>query len=115
MVLAGVFLGLFASTLIARPTCPPESSRQRAIDHEVRYYQQTYSLNDVAADAVRQALHTYERDRLELLHKLQAEHPHDFDALRLRTEARIRAVIQNAIDTPAPALPSKRTEAKPKK
>ena len=118
MVMAGVFLGLFASRLIARPTRAPEAPRQRAIEHEVRYYQKTYRLGEVAADAIRRALREYEDDRLALLRKLQAEHPHDFDALRQRAEERIRDVVREAegrAGTPTASPHSAPTETPPSK
>lgn len=91
MLLAGVSLGVFASTLIAAGNPEPEPAQ---FDERVEAYRDAYGLTDKQADAVRTELERHRQKMFDLLLELRRRHEGEFRNLTDETEQRIKAIIQ---------------------
>lgn len=93
MLLAGVSLGVFATTLIARS---PEPARA-PYDERVEAYRRAYGLDDQETEAVRTLLIGHREKMYDLLLELRHKNERRFKEIVDRTEKRIREIIEDRI------------------
>lgn len=93
MLLAGVSLGVFANTLIARAPEPAAAP----YDERVEAYRRAYGLDDQQTEAVRTELIRHRQKMYDLLLELRRKNELRFTEVVDRTENRIREIIEDGI------------------
>jgi len=96
MLIAGVCMGVFASTLMAnkRPTVRPTLDHK--IEERVKAYRDLYSLDVGTTDMVRRELQRHRRELRDLLLTLRKRHQEEFSALVQKTESRIEDILKDS-------------------
>lgn len=96
MLIAGVCMGVFASTVVAgkRPTVPP--TLDDTIEERVKAYSDLYSLDVGKTDMIRRELQRHRRELRDLLLELRARHQDEFSDLVHKTKLRIDAILKDA-------------------
>ncbi len=93
MLLAGVSLGVFASTLVAGGNPEPEPA---PFNERVQAYQKAYGLDDQQSEAVRAELARHRQKMYDLLLELRRRNEDRFKEIVDDTENRIREIIEDA-------------------
>ena len=96
MLLAGVSLGVFATTLIARS---PDPVAKAPYDERVEAYRRAFGLDDQQAEDVRTELRRHRQKLYDLLLELRRKNEDRFTEIVDRTENRIREIIE--VENPA--------------
>lgn len=91
MLLAGVSLGLFASTLVAGGNPAPQPA---PFNERVEAYRKAYGLNDRQAEAVRAELSRHRQKLYDLLLELRRGNESRFKEIVDDTENRIRDIVE---------------------
>lgn len=93
MLLAGVSLGVFASTLVAGGNPEPKAA---PFDARVDAYVKAYGLDERQAEAVRTELARHHQKMYDLLLELRRRNEDRFKEIVDETENRIREIIEDA-------------------
>lgn len=104
MLLAGVSMGVFAGSLIARDRAVDSGAipLDAVLEQKVRYYREFFDLDPSQTELVRQALVSHKRRMRDALHALRAEHSAAFQAIVAETEARLLEICEPAGPAAAP-------------
>jgi hypothetical protein len=96
MLVAGVSLGVFASTLVARSQPTPRPTLDQKIEERVKLYREFYDLDALQTDAIRHELHRQRRALRDLIADLHRRHKDEFGQLVTETEQRIAEILAKA-------------------
>lgn len=94
MLVAGISLGVFASTLLASRGDPVRPRLEQRIEERVKLYHDMYNLDTGRTEEIRRELIRHQRELLDLLLRLRRENSGAFSDLVSRTEDRIREIIE---------------------
>lgn len=94
MLVAGVCLGVFASTLVAQKPATVRPTLDQKIEERVKLYREFYALDADQTDGVRRELQRHRRALRDMLMDLRQRHQEEFTQLVRTTEARIDDLIR---------------------
>jgi hypothetical protein len=96
MLVAGVSLGVFASTLMAEKPSASTVQLDQRIEERVKLYREFYDLDDARTDAIRRELNRQRREMRDLVLDLRQRHAAEFDQLVKGTEERVKAILKDS-------------------
>lgn len=96
MLLAGICLGVFASSLIAVKRTPVRLSLEQTVEEQVKYYREYFDLDVRTTDAVRRELHRFRRVLRDKLVELRQLHADEFTKVKVKAEERIQKILKSA-------------------
>lgn len=96
MLIAGVCMGVFASTLMANKRPQVEPTLDSRIEERVKEYREFFNLDVGRTDMVRRELQRHRRELRDLLLELRQRHEQEFSELVQKTEERIGEILKDA-------------------
>ncbi len=95
MLIAGICMGVFASTLMANKRPQVEPTLDSKIEERVKEYREFFNLDVGRTDMVRRELQRHRRELRDLLLELRERHQEEFSTLVQKTESRISKIVND--------------------